>query len=192
MLVLHDNTGKKISHEDAESHAHSLIQEWLFHQERLESLFERCAEKYSKKTAIIHEKTEITYKELEERANQLARFLLKQGVAPGQRVGILLHRDVDTYVSLIAILKAKAAYVPLDPGFPKERIEFISKDAQLSALITTSRLRHLTDGLSCNVICLDEKREEVESQDKGRPNLQELVSPTTDNLCYIIYTSGST
>ncbi len=192
MLVLHDNTGKHLSDENTASQTRSVIKEWLTHQERLEALFERCSEKYSKKTAIIHENIKTTYGELERRANRLARYLLKRGVAPGQRVGILLHRSIDTYVSLIAVLKAKAAYVPLDPGFPQERIEFISKDAGLSALITTSRLQPLVKNLSCPQILLDEKEQEIEAESPERPNLQMLVSPTTENLCYIIYTSGST
>ncbi len=190
MLVLHDNTGKKLSSKDTKSCIRSILSDTLTSQERLEDLFERCYERFPQKTAIICEDSKITYLELEQRANRLARYLIGLGIGPGRRVGILLHRGRETYVSLLAVLKAKAAYVPLDPGFPRERIEFIAKDAELAALITTSRLRTLVEDLQCQLIFLDEEQEKINAQRPNRPVFKGPAPP--DKLCYIIYTSGST
>ena len=94
--------------------------------ERLEHLFEERCDTLNKKRggadrpAIIVKNTIVTYQELDERANQLARYLLKQGIKSGDRIGILLDKSINTYVSLLAVLKANAAYVPLDPSFPSK------------------------------------------------------------------------
>ena len=95
--------------------------------ERLDRLFEKQCDTLIKKKdgehpALIVDDAVTTYKELDERANQLARCLLKQGINSGDRIGILLDKSVNTYVSLLAVIKANVAYVPLDPGFPAERI----------------------------------------------------------------------
>ncbi len=163
--------------------------------ERLHHLFEaRCDDLISRgegdHPAIIWEDEIITYQALDARANQLARYLRRQGVQPGDRVGILLERSVNTYVALLAALKAHAAYAPLDPSFPQERVAFIAGDADLKYIITTSDFRaHLE--VESPLICLDEVDDRVRAEDKARLTADEL-GQTEDQLCYIIYTSGST
>lgn len=82
----------------------------------------------------------MTYRELEERANQLAHHLRSLGIRPGTRVGILLHRSSLTYVSLLGVLKAGAAFVPIDPASPQDRVQYIADDAEIDLLITSTDL----------------------------------------------------
>ena len=168
--------------------------------ERLDHLFEkRCDDSLKITTkqkggghpAIITENSVVTYKELDDRANQLTRYLLKQGIKSGDRIGILLDKSINTYVSLLAVLKANAAYLPLDPGFPKERISFMTKDANLTAIITTSNLRNHLGNTAVSLIILDDVTNAIDENSKTRLSEKEKGKPT-DQLCYIIYTSGTT
>ena len=90
--------------------------------------------------AVTAEDGELSYDDLERKANQLARYLIKSGVRPGDRVGLLFSRSVWAYVAMLAVMKANAAYVPLDPGFPKDRIAFIAEDAGIRLVLTTAGL----------------------------------------------------
>jgi non-ribosomal peptide synthetase-like protein len=103
-------------------------------------LFEQQAEASADKLALVCGEKQMTYGELERRANQLARFLRSRGVRRGDCVGLWLPRSIDVYVALLGILKAGAAYVPLDPEYPAERVGFILSDCQARALVTTSEL----------------------------------------------------
>ena len=163
--------------------------------ERLNHLFERrcdalIAEGKSDHPAVIAGDTAITYPALDRRANQMARHLKNQGIASGDRVGVLLERPLDTYAALLAILKVNAAYVPLDMGFPEERIAFIAKDADLAAIITVSGLSYHLENVEIPLIRLDTAAEAIDAENPHR-----LTGPkknTDDPLCYIIYTSGTT
>ncbi|MCG8347081.1 MAG: amino acid adenylation domain-containing protein [Chloroflexales bacterium] len=165
--------------------------------ERLEHLFEERCDTLNKKRgradrpAIIVKNTIVTYQELDERANQLARYLLKQGIKSGDRIGILLDKSINTYVSLLAVLKANAAYVPLDPSFPSKRISFIAKDAHLATIITTSNFSDHLDSAAVPLIFVDNAANAISTESPFRLNENEKGTPT-DQLCYIIYTSGST
>src|SRR5712692_3642492 len=103
---------------------------------RLYRFFERSCDDSPHSTALVCGSLRLSYRELEGYANQLARYLVTRGVGPDSCIGILLKRSPDTYVSLLGVLKAGAAFVPLDPSFPKERIAFIAQDAGLTHLIT--------------------------------------------------------
>jgi non-ribosomal peptide synthetase component F len=102
--------------------------------ERLEKLFEERCDQFESESkfehlAIITSDMALSYVELDKRANQLARYLYRHGIRAGDRIGLLFDKTCHTYVSLLAVLKLKAVYVPLDRGFPKERINVIIKDA---------------------------------------------------------------
>src|SRR5271157_5258098 len=93
--------------------------------ERLSDVIEEACRRHADRTAASTESADISYRELDARANQMARFFMARGVKPGDRVAILLDRGIETYVALFALLKAGAAYVPLDANHPSERIRFI-------------------------------------------------------------------
>ncbi|MGY2061139.1 AMP-binding protein, partial [Nocardia gipuzkoensis] len=132
--------------------------------------------------------TRLTYRELDCRANQLARLLRDRGARPGRTVGILLNRSIDGYVTLLAVLKTGAAYVPLDPSFPSERIALIAEDAETSVLVTSADLRSRVRASTGMVIEINSAAEEVAEQSTSRLNLP--IDPR--QACYIIYTSGTT
>lgn len=130
----------------------------------------------------------LTYAELDRLANQLAHALIKRGAGPETTVGILLDRSLHTYVALLGVLKAGAAFVPIDPSFPTDRIAFIAEDAALLCVVTTASLRSITSGLPCPLVELDTEASRIAAMPATRP----VLDITGDPLCYIIYTSGST
>ncbi|MDF3287961.1 Pls/PosA family non-ribosomal peptide synthetase [Streptomyces silvisoli] len=150
--------------------------------------FERACDRTPENTALVCGDTQLSYAELDRRANRLARLLRQRGAGEGRAVGILLDRSVDTYVALLGVMKAGAAYVPLDPSFPAARVAFIAQDAELCDLVTSSTMSHRTQGLPCPVLELDKCAEELDGQSAERP--AGGVSPSS--LCYVIYTSGTT
>ncbi|WP_420714048.1 Pls/PosA family non-ribosomal peptide synthetase [Streptomyces sp. NRRL WC-3742] len=154
----------------------------------LAQYFERTCDRVPGNTAVTCGPVSLGYAELDQRANRLARLLRQRGAGPGQSVGILLERSPDSYVALLAVLKSGAAYVPLDPSYPADRVEFIAGDAGLCALVTTSAMRHRTHGLPCPVLELDESAAQVAAQSGERPD----VAIESESVCYVIYTSGTT
>ncbi|MGA6153773.1 Pls/PosA family non-ribosomal peptide synthetase [Stenotrophomonas sp. NPDC087984] len=166
--------------------------------ERLERLFEeRCdrmrAREKGDRLAVDAGDVALTYSRLDERANQLARFLMAEGVRPGDRIGLLLDEAVDAYVGMLAVLKAHAAYVPLDAGFPPDRLSYIVADASVRMVLSLSRLSERTRPLadSAELLFLDRVRSRVAEQSPNRPDALAAGEPA-DDLCYVIYTSGST
>jgi amino acid adenylation domain-containing protein len=156
--------------------------------ERLPEYFEQTCDRRQHETAVICGSSRLTYQELDHRANRLAHLLISRGVAKGNPVGILLERSLDTYIALLGVLKAGAAFVPLDPLFPSDLVAFIVEDAGLRGLVTTSAFREKTSALSCPVLELDQEHEALSVQDETRP--QVCVDPVS--LCYIIYTFDTT
>ena len=133
----------------------------------------------------------MTYAELERRANQLARFLRGRGVRRGDCVGLWLPRSLDAYVALLAILKTGAAYVPLDPEYPAERVSFILSDCQARALVTTSELARPVGGFPGQTLPLDELQADIAAQPSDRLSRADTGTTPADR-CYVIYTSGTT
>ena len=133
----------------------------------------------------------MTYAEVERRANRLARYLRSRDVKRGDCVAMLLPRSLEVCVALLGILKSGAAYVPLDPGFPAERVGFILADCQARALVTTKSLATKAVNFPGEIIALDECQTEIASQPATRLSSAE-IGATPEDLCYIIYTSGST
>ena len=156
--------------------------------ERLPEYFEQTCDRRQHEIAVICGSAQLTYQELDQRANRLAHFLISRGVGKANPVGILLERSLDTYIALLGVLKAGAAFVPLDPSFPSDLVAFIAKDAGLRDLVTTSMFREKTSALSCPVLELDQEYESLSIQPENRP--QVFVDPVS--LCYIIYTFDTT
>ena len=138
--------------------------------------------------AVVSESESLTYKELDQRANQLAHHLQSLGVGPEVVTAICLERSVTTVVAALAVLKAGGAYLPLDPGYPPDRLAFILDDARPLAVITQSKLIARAGSGSWRVVSLDDASSQVWSGSCDRPSAN--VAPA--NLAYVIYTSGST
>ncbi|WP_122602656.1 non-ribosomal peptide synthetase [Pseudomonas viridiflava] len=148
--------------------------------------FETQALKTPQAIALSLGSEQLSYDQLNQRANQLAHKLREQGVGPDVRVGLAAERSLDMIVGLLAILKAGGAYVPLDPDYPQDRLSFLMQDSGIGLLLTQS---HLMNGLPvpANVQCLFI---EAALDDYSAENLANHTTP--DNLAYVIYTSGST
>jgi len=130
----------------------------------------------------------LTYRQLNSRANQLARYLRNLGVTPGTLVGVCVERSLEMVVGLLGILKAGAAYVPIDPAWPPERISFVLKDTHLLVLLTQQQLVTSLELISVKLVCLDSDWEYISHE-----NEQNLDGPVTaHHLAYVMYTSGST
>ncbi|OUB68232.1 non-ribosomal peptide synthetase [Bacillus thuringiensis] len=158
-------------------------------QVTIHEMFERQAMIYPNAIAVTYEKEKITYKELNERANQLAHYLQKKGVGPDTLVGLCVERSLEMIVGILGILKAGGAYVPLDPTYPEQRLQYILEDASIQLFVTQESLKEL-NWLPENVesICLDRDQDEIGKESKTLP----VSSVGPQNLAYVIYTSGST
>ncbi|HHT7066339.1 non-ribosomal peptide synthetase [Bacillus thuringiensis] len=158
-------------------------------QVTIHEIFEQQAMIYPNTIAVTYEQEKITYKELNERANQLAHYLQKKGVGPDTLVGICVERSLEMIVGILGVLKAGGAYVPLDPTYPEQRLQYILEDASIQLFVTQESLKELK-WLPENVesICLDRDQDEIGKESKTLP----LSNVGPKNLAYVIYTSGST
>jgi amino acid adenylation domain-containing protein len=154
----------------------------------IHELFELQAQTTPDAIAIETEQSQITYRDLDRRANQLARYLARLGAGPESRVGVCLERSCELMVALLGIFKAGAAYVPLDPAYPPQRLDFMLKDAGLKMVLTHQGWEQTLPKTDASVICLDHESERLAQESEESPKIP--VSP--DNLAYVIYTSGST
>jgi amino acid adenylation domain-containing protein len=152
-------------------------------------LFERHAERAPEAVAVSHAGREMTYAELDARANRLARLLRCEGVGPESRVGVLMNRSTEMVVALLAALKAGGAYVPLDPAYPRERLAFMLEDSRAGVLLTEPGLLGALPQQGARVICLDE---ELWTRLAGEGVENVTGGARAANLAYVIYTSGST
>ncbi|MBK8985704.1 MAG: amino acid adenylation domain-containing protein [Chloroflexi bacterium] len=157
----------------------------------IHQLFEQQAELRPEATAVISGSQQLTYAELNRRANQLAHYLRASGVGPETFVGIFLERSPEMIIALLGVWKAGGAYLPLDPAYPPERLAFMLADAQPTLLLTQQTLlprlpANLTPG-GPSPICLDRDWADI-----AQHSHQNLPQPTADSLAYVIYTSGST
>jgi amino acid adenylation domain-containing protein len=151
-------------------------------------LFEAQAERTPDAIAVVFEAEQLTYGELNLRANQVAHHLRALGVGPEVPVAICLERSLEMIVGLLGILKAGGAYVPLDAAYPKERLAFMLKDAQVPVLLTRKPLAVGLTEQAARVICLDSDWEAFSRESGENPG----SSARPENLAYVIYTSGST
>ncbi|WP_439566557.1 non-ribosomal peptide synthetase, partial [Gloeocapsopsis crepidinum] len=149
-------------------------------------LFEQQVAKTPENIALIFEDRQLTYRELNQRANKLAHYLIKLGIKPDVMVGICMERSIEMVVGILGILKAGGAYVPLDPTYPKERLAFMLADSQVSVLLTQPSLKQLL-GNRAQVVCID-----TEDTVFDNCSSDPVVDVKSQNLAYVIYTSGST
>ncbi|MCU7244372.1 MAG: amino acid adenylation domain-containing protein [Microcystis aeruginosa WS75] len=154
----------------------------------IHQLFEEQAKLYPERVAVIFENQELTYQELNEKANQLGHYLQKLGVKPEELVGIYLERSLEMVVGLLAVLKAGGAYVPLDPNYPQERLSYLLEDTGVKVIITAELLRGLLDEYPGIVVALDTDWPAISQESQN--NCDSGVAG--ENLAYVIYTSGST
>ncbi len=162
--------------------------------ERLDHLFEQRCDQFTgtgKDQAVVTDDVSLSFRELDNLANQVARYLLDQGIGSGDRVGLLFDRTIDSYVALLAVLKVNAAYVPLDAGFPTERVRFILQDAGVKSVVSLSAFRGKLDEFAVRQILLDTAEREISAKPKTRLTDAEKAPPV-DQLAYLIYTSGTT
>ncbi len=159
-----------------------------FPQTCLHQLFEAQAQRSPHRVAVQDDRSVLTYQELDQRANLLAHDLRTQGIGPNVRVGICVERSADAYVGLLGILKANGIYVPLDPAYPADRLEFMVLDAEISVLLTQQPLLPKLPVQDVTVICLDRDWKAI-AQTPTQP-LDSWSSPSSP--AYLIYTSGST
>ncbi len=151
-------------------------------------LFERQAAKTPNLTAVVHQGKTLSYRELNERANQVAHYLRKRGVGPETLVGVCLNRTPEMVIGLLGIWKAGGAYVPLDPTYPQDRLSYMMKDSAAKFLLTSSELKQLFPSAADKTIVLDADWNLIASESSTNP--EPLASPS--NLAYVMYTSGST
>jgi amino acid adenylation domain-containing protein len=168
-----------------------LIVEWNatqgeFSNETTHHLFEQQVESSPDAIAVSYHDQQVTYRELNARANQIAHYLRVLGVEAEDLVAICVERSADMVAALIGIWKAGAAYVPLDPGFPKERLGQILEDAEVKVLLTEPQLNSILPGNLAKTVYLNDP----EIAEQRRENLDANARP--ENLAYVIFTSGST
>ncbi|GAA1947412.1 non-ribosomal peptide synthetase [Amycolatopsis minnesotensis] len=149
-------------------------------------MFEAAARRFPGSIAVEREDESLTYAELDAHANRLARVLRGRGIGEGSRVAILLHRSFATYVALLGVGKSGAAFVPIDPASPADRISYITEDSAVDLLLTTGDLA--VDGLACRILDLDAAGAELAAAPATPP---ELGADDPDPTAYVIYTSGS-
>jgi len=151
-------------------------------------LFEAQVERTPEQTAVVYEQQRLTYRELNERANQLAHHLRSLGAGPESLVGVCLERSAQMMVALLGILKSGAAYLPLDPDYPQERLSYMLADSHAGVLLTTGSLGARFTELPLTVVSLDDDRDQIAA--RATSNVASGVTPA--NLAYVMYTSGST
>jgi len=151
-------------------------------------LFARQVDRRPDATALIFEDRELSYAELDERANRLANHLQSMGLGPDSFVGIYVERSFDMMVSILGVQKAGGAYVPLDPNYPSDRIALMIEDSGAAIVLTQTHLISTLPEHQAQIVCVDVESPEMAQQPTTRPS----SGTTPSNLAYMIYTSGST
>ena len=177
-----------------EAERHQLLVEWgdtataSPRGECVHELFEAQARRTPDAVALVFDEEHLTYRALNERANQVARRLQALGVGPGVLVGICLERTVELLVALLGTLKAGAVFVPFDPSHPPERLAFMLEDTRAPVLLTSARLLERLPVCGAQTVCMDAGREPFDGESR-----ENIVNPSTpEHPAYVIYTSGST
>jgi amino acid adenylation domain-containing protein len=178
----------------SEKERHQVLVEWnrTYHpcpqQDYLHQMFESHAEKTPDAVAIVHLEDKLSYLALNRKANRLAHYLRAQGLKPGNLVGIFMERSIDAVIAILGVLKAGGAYLPLDAGYPKERLNFIIKDSRASFLITHERHKAGLGESAGTILCLDSLDKELSKH----PNENPAGFSQEQDIAFVLYTSGST
>jgi non-ribosomal peptide synthetase component F len=154
----------------------------------IHELFESQVARSPDAVALVDREHTLSYRELNERANQVAHYLRGLGVGADVLVGLCVERSSEALVALLGILKAGGAYVPLDPAYPKARLAFILADAEVEVLLTQEAIRHALSGGTSALVSLDGDAALFAREAVTSP----VTGTTADDLAYVIYTSGST
>ncbi len=157
-------------------------------QATVHGLFEALAKTHGDRLAAQYKEETLTYAQLNQRANQLAHYLINQGLQPDDIVGISLPRSLDVPVSILGILKAGGAFLAIDPTYPKDRISYMIQDSGLKLVITNEALAKTLPLGDVPAVLTDKDQAEISNQPQENPALD----LTAENLSYVIYTSGST
>lgn len=159
----------------------------------IHELFEAQVTKCPSAVAVVCGDQQLSYQELNQRANQLACHLIDEGVEPDSLVGICLERSFDMVIAILAVLKAGGAYVPLDPDYPRPRLEYMAKDAALGIVLTHKRHQGKLSGSESRSICLGDASTSLGLSRLGWGNIDaDALGLKPSSLAYVIYTSGST
>ncbi len=173
---------------------HALLTEWSNVQtvsasnQLIHQVFEQQAAQTPDAIALSFQTQHLTYRDLNQRANQLAHYLQSLGVQPDQLVGICVNRSIEAIVGLLGILKAGAAYVPLDLSYLESRLTFMLEDTQISILVTTQNVAERLPNSAAKRVHLDTDWRDI----AAHPHTNPQTSITSENLAYVMYTSGST
>ena len=151
-------------------------------------LFENKVSNNPRAIAVVKGDRQLSYGDLDTRANQLANYLVSLGVGPETIVGIYMERSIDMLTALVGVHKSGGAYLPMDPVFPKDRLEFMLDNAQVPIILTDSIIKDTLPLNKAKIICISEQWKEISEQSTEKPENR----ATLDNLAYVIYTSGST
>ncbi|MEM9924049.1 MAG: amino acid adenylation domain-containing protein [Cyanobacteria bacterium P01_D01_bin.50] len=182
-----------------EAEKEQLIIEWNDTQQDyplvncIHHLFELQAAKTPSKRAVVFEEDELTYQQLNQKANQVAHYLRSRGVKAETLVGICVERSLEMIIGLLGILKAGGAYVPLDPSYPPDRLTYMLEDAEVEIVLTQANLvayleENVIQAQDISLVCLDKDWESIAQKSSENPS----VDIKGSNLAYVIYTSGST
>jgi amino acid adenylation domain-containing protein len=154
----------------------------------LHQLFEEQVERTPERIAVIFEEQQLTYAQLNARANQLAHHLRQCGVGSEVVVALYMERSLELVIGLLGILKAGGAYIPLDPAYPQERLAWMLADAKVPVLLTQQQLVESLPEHPAQVICFDQEEDAIARQSQDNPHSSE----NPENLVYVLFTSGST
>ena len=178
----------------SEAERQTLIKDWsrceqsVTAEALLPALFEQQAEKSAEAAALKFKNAIYSYSELNSRANQLARYLSKRGLKRGQIAGVCAERSAEMLIAFLAVLKTGAVYLPLDPAYPQERLQYMLSDSKASFLITEKDLKNKLFAETAQTVLLDSDREAISKEETANIS----VSIEAGDTAYIIYTSGST
>ena len=176
----------------SEAEQHQLLNEWNHTQtdypkdKFIHQLFEEQVQRTPDAIALVFENQQLTYRQLNQRANQLAHYLRSLEVGSGVLVGICVEPSLELVVSLLGVLKADGVYVPLDPNYPQERLAFMLEDSNVHVLLTQEPLTERISSQHAHIVCLERDRDAISRESVENPEHQ----TTLDDLAYAIYTSG--
>lgn len=177
----------------SERERHRILYEWndtftMYPDACVHELFEQQVARDPGAVAVICKDRQLTYQELNQRANQVAQYLRKRGVGPESLVGVCLRHSPEMVIALLGVWKAGGAYVPFDPAYPQDRLSFMVNDTAAILLLTDEKCRNLFPSAGDRAVSLDSVWPVIAQENISNPT----AVATPSNLAYVMYTSGST